>query len=103
MEIRLLQHAEVNVATELMATNYPGHPEYREKVQREIASMFVEHPVRPQFVVALEDTVGGVVLHGAGILRTVWLSIIGVACGRLSIDGLEVEVKKEGRDQNTMP
>lgn len=54
MEIRLLQQEEVNTATDLLASNYPEHPEYREKARAEITAMFVKHPVQPTYVAAFE-------------------------------------------------
>lgn len=54
MEIRVLREDEIDAAADLMAANYSDHPEYRKKARREIASMFVDHPVQPKFVVAVE-------------------------------------------------
>jgi GNAT superfamily N-acetyltransferase len=88
MEIRLLRPNEVDAAADLMAANYAEHPEYREKARREIASMFVDHPVRPQFVVAVEgDTMvgfGGIApsWFDYGVWEILWVNVTGVQQGK---------------------
>jgi GNAT superfamily N-acetyltransferase len=88
MEIRLLRPEEVELATQLMAGNYPDHPEYAVKARSEIASMFVEHPVRPQFVVAMEgDTMIGFAgiapsWFDYGVWEILWVNVIGEQQGK---------------------